>query len=206
MKFPKNYYDKIIDYSNDYFSQLQYAIENVNYSHLENVVDLLEKTYKNKKKVFVCGNGGSAAVANHMVCDHGKLISSNTNLKPQVYSLNNSNEMLTAISNDISYEEVFSFQLQNLAEENDLLLIISGSGDSVNVVKALEMAKSLKMKTISFTGFNGGKCKEISEINVHIPVKNYGVIEDIHQSLMQIVAQFIRQKNMKPHEIEKTIF
>ena len=105
-------------------------------------------------------------------------------------------EMITAIANDISYDETFVYQLKTLAEPGDVLLTISASGDSENVVQSAKWAKDNGLSVIAFTGFDGGRSAAIADINLHVDGDNYGVVEDIHQGLMHILAQFLRQSHM----------
>jgi phosphoheptose isomerase len=102
---------------------------------------------------------------------------------------------MTAISNDISYDDVYSFQLDALGQEGDVLVAISSSGNSPNVVKAIETAKSLKMKTIALTGFDGGKARELADISLHVDINEYEAAEDVHQAIMHMIAKYMRTKN-----------
>jgi phosphoheptose isomerase len=111
-----------------------------------------------------------------------------------MHSLPSNTALLTAIANDISYDQVFAFQLKKYAKNEDILLAISSSGNSPNIIAAIEMAKSLGLQTISFVGFNGGEAKKLSDYCIHVKVNNYGVVEDIHQSLMHILTQYLRLK------------
>jgi len=111
-----------------------------------------------------------------------------------------STPILTAIANDISYEEVFAFQVERYAKENDILLSVSSSGNSENVVKAIEKAKSLDLFTISFVAFDGGRVKKISDLAIHVEVDNYGLAEDVHHALMHIFAQFLRLQSISEKE------
>jgi len=124
-------------------------------------------------------------------------ISQNTNLKPRVISLSNNMETITAISNDLSYEEVFVYQLSRLANKGDCLVTISSSGNSNNVVKAIKWANNNSIKTISLNGFSGGQASSISNISINVPSFNYGIVEDTHHSIMHIIAQFIRLNSLK---------
>jgi phosphoheptose isomerase len=146
--------------------------------------------------VFSCGNGGSAAIANHLVCDHCKLIQTDTELKPRIVSLSATVEMITAIANDLAYEQVFLYQLQSMAREGDALITISSSGNSENVVSAARWAREHGIPVVSMTGFDGGHSAKICDVSLHVDADNYGVIEDVHQSLMHILAQYIRQAHM----------
>lgn len=206
MTFPDSKYTEIEDFSKDYFTNYKNATDNIDWKSLKLASNTIEKTYINNRKLFVCGNGGSAAIANHLICDHGKLIGTDTKIRVQAFSLSNSIEIISAIANDISYNEIFSFQLNNLGNKGDTLLTISGSGNSLNIIKAIEKAKTLGMSTISFTGFDGGKSSKLSDINIHISSKNYGIVEDAHQALMQIISQFLRMKYMDASLVKERIF
>lgn len=196
MKFPSEYLESTQAFLSGYFEAADHARRSIDPSAFDDACSLLENTYKARKTVFVCGNGGSTAIANHMVCDHGKLIATDTNLRPKVVSLSHPTEMITAIANDISYDQVFSYQLNLMGDEGDVLIVISGSGSSPNVVAAIEVAKEKGMPAIAMTAFSGGMCRELADISLHVDIENYGVAEDLHQSLMQMMAQYIRMKNM----------
>lgn len=190
-------YKKIEDYYNDYFVELNKSFDKNARENLKKITNFLKKNYKKKNNIFVCGNGGSASISNHLVCDHLKGISQNTNLKPKVISLSSNMETITAISNDLSYEEVFVYQLSRLANKGDCLVTISSSGNSNNVVKAIKWANNNSIKTISLNGFSGGQASSISSISINVPSFNYGIVEDTHHSIMHIIAQFIRLNGLK---------
>ena len=115
--------------------------------------------------------------------------------------------IITAYANDISYEDIFSFQLKKYATNKDLLICISSSGQSPNIIAALKQAKNMGVKTISFVGFSGGKAKVMSDYCIHIENNNYGVVEDVHQSIMHILAQYIRLNNLDSSKsLEETVF
>ena len=201
IKFPDRLYSNAKDYFQAYRKEHSRAMALIDVHLLEAAIELFDNTYTQGSTAFVCGNGGSAAIANHMVGDHSKIIQTDTEIKAKVISLCSNVEMMTAVSNDISYNQVFSYPLNSLGVSGDILLTISGSGNSKNIIEVILAAKKLDMKVISFTGFSGGESAELADINVHVSSKNYGVIEDIHQSLMQIISQFIRMKYMKPELI-----
>ena len=114
-----------------------------------------------------------------------------TDYKPKIISLSNSIETITAIANDLDYKKVFSYQAENLCEKKDLILIISSSGNSKNIVEILKHAKKRKIKTLGFSGFKGGYLKKNSDISVHIQAENYGVSEDAHHILMHAILQYL---------------
>jgi D-sedoheptulose 7-phosphate isomerase len=204
-KFPNKKYKNIEIFFNDYIDNLN-AIKKIDLKKIDLASKLLEKTIKNKKKIFVCGNGGSTSISNHYLCDYLKLLRTKTNLKPNIISLSSSLELITAIANDISYEEIFSYQAKCFANKGDIFIIISSSGNSKNIIKLAKFAKKNKYKIIGFTGFDGGKLKKISDISIHFPKNNYGLSEDSHHILMHIIMQYLRQKNMHNHQIKNTYF
>ena len=150
--------------------------------------------------VWVAGNGGSAAISDHTVCDVTKGTHADGMPPFKSVSLASNGPMLTALANDYSYDEVFSRQLEYYLKPEDAVLLVSSSGNSPNVVKACEYANARGVPTIAFTGFSGGKLKEMAKVSVWIPVDNYGMTEDIHQSLIHVITQYI-SKNRKPTRI-----
>lgn len=182
----------ISNFKEKYVKELNEGLDKISDINLMNAYQEIEKAIFNYKDIFVCGNGGSASISEHLSCDHSKGIATNTNLFPRIHSLSSNMSLLTALANDNGYEEIFSAQLLLQAKKDDLLIVISSSGNSPNIIRALEVANALQMKTISLTGFTGGKAKDLSLINLHIPVNNYGIVEDSHQILMHIIAQYIR--------------
>lgn len=118
-------------------------------------------------------------------------------LKPRVNSLSATVELITAIANDIGVGDVFSFQLSSMAKEGDVLIAISSSGSSPNIVKAIRQARALKMATIAMTGFSGGEAAQLADISLHVQADNYGLVEDVHQSLMHILAQYLRHAHLE---------
>jgi D-sedoheptulose 7-phosphate isomerase len=113
-------------------------------------------------------------------------------------------ELITAIANDIDYAEIFAFQLRNAARPGDVLITISSSGDSENIVRALTWARDNGLTTIAMSGFAGGRSAKTAEISLHVPADNYGVVEDAHQALMHILAQYVRMSEI-PEEMLKTL-
>ncbi|MEQ8666534.1 MAG: SIS domain-containing protein [Rhodospirillales bacterium] len=152
---------------------------------------LIASAYETGATVFVCGNGGSAAIANHLHCDHLKGIRSRTGLKPRVVSLCTAMPAITAVANDTSYAEIFAYQLQSLARPGDVLWAISSSGNSANIVMAVEWAKENDIKVVGFTGFSGGRLAQDADVSIHVDAGEYEVVEDVHQSLANILAQYI---------------
>jgi phosphoheptose isomerase len=173
---------------------------------LERAVKILLDAYTCGAQVFSCGNGGSAAIANHMQCDHVKNIRTATDLLPRVVSLSANVELLTAISNDLGYENVFVYQLQSQARPGDVLIAVSSSGRSPNIVRALTWAREQGLGTIALTGFDGGAARMAADAAVHVDSTNYGIIEDWHQAIMHALAQYIRQSRMTADAISVNVF
>ncbi len=141
-----------------------------------------------------------------MQCDFLKGVQTDTDLRPRVVSLSSHIELITAIANDIAYRDVFVYQLRSLARPGDVLLTVSASGDSENIVQAVRWAKDHGVGTIALTGFGGGRSAKMADINLHVRAMNYGIVEDIHQSLMHILAQHLRQGGMPAEMVGKRLF
>lgn len=167
------------------------AFEALEEENLELTFNALANSILSKKTIYTCGNGGSSSIAEHLVCDFIKGASTDSEIDPKVVPLLTT-PVITAIANDIGYEEVFSYQLEKYASTGDVLLCVSSSGNSPNIIKAIEVANMKEMLTLSFVGFNGGKAKEISDFSLHINSNNYGIVEDAHHILMHIFAQYLR--------------
>jgi len=182
---------KINKFIKSYIDKISFSILASNFKNLDKAANAIISTIKNDNDIYVCGNGGSAAIANHYVVDFLKFFRENSSYKPKIYSLSNSIEAITAISNDISYDKIFSYQAENLCKKNDLIIIISSSGNSKNVIELINFAKSKKIKTIGFSGFKGGYLKKNSNISIHINAENYGISEDSHHILMHGILQYL---------------
>jgi phosphoheptose isomerase len=188
------------DFFLDYNKKLSEVLKNYHYDEIEKITKFLEKSIKTKKKIFVCGNGGSASIANHFLCDFNKgiKISSSKRVIPEIISLTNSIELITAIANDINFNEIFASQLENYAKKNDILIVISSSGKSKNIINAVKFAKKNKLKIISLIGFSENQyLKKLSEYYINLNTKNYGITEDIFQSIMHMISQYLRKKYSK---------
>ncbi len=193
-------------YFTAYAGELARAAAAMDATSLDRAAALLRTAIRAQKTVYSCGNGGSCAISNHLLCDFAKGIQTDTEFRPHVASLSANTELITAIANDMKYEEVFSYQLNTLAAPGDVLITISSSGDSPNIVRAIEVAGSHQMKTIAFTGFSGGRSAKMADVNVHVPSDNYGVIEDLHQSVMHVLAQALRMEGMSDDKVAAAKF
>lgn len=198
MSFPDHPYDGIASFFDAYAEKLAAAARSVDRRALDAAQALLGDALARDATFFACGNGGSAAISNHLVCDHARGASADTGLRPRIHSLSANVEILTAIANDVAYAQVFADQLRLFARPGDVLITISSSGDSENVVRAVEWARDNGMKSIALTGFGGGRTARLADVNLHVDSDNYGIVEDLHQSLMHTLAQYIRLCRMPP--------
>jgi phosphoheptose isomerase len=205
-KFPMEFHDRASSYCVAYFDEFLRAVKSVDLIEVERAAAILLDAYRTGALVFSCGNGGSAAIANHLQCDHLKGVRTGTDLTPRVVSLSSNVEVLTAVSNDIGYDEVFSYQMQAQGRPGDVLVAISSSGRSENIVQAIQCAQRRGIRTIALTGFTGGPAKVLADVAIHVDCTNYGVVEDLHQAIMHTMAQYVRQSRMTPDVIATTTF
>lgn len=172
----------------EYIADIKRLCDILNPDEIDKVSQLILEKYKAGHQIFVAGNGGSAGTSNHFCCDFGKNAVKSETERPKIIALSANIEVLTALGNDFSYADVFSEQMKNLFNDGDLILLISASGNSPNVVRAAEYAKMRGGKVIGFTGFSGGKLKELSDININIPSDSYEKIEDLHMMLTHMIV------------------
>lgn len=205
-KFPAAPYPSAASYLAGYAEETARAWRTIEPAALDRAAAILLEAYVRGAAVFSCGNGGSASIANHMQCDHTKNIGNATDLLPRVVSLSTNVEVLTAIANDTGYENVFVHQLQSQSRPGDVLIAVSSSGRSPNIVHALNWARDHGLRTIALTGFDGGGARTLAEVAIHADGTNYGVIEDLHQAIMHALAQYIRHSRMSPASISSTVF
>lgn len=171
------------DYISEINTYLEHEIDTLkalDVNEINAALNLLLETFENGNTVFVFGNGGSSATASHFQNDFNKGVSEHTEKKFNFQCLNDNVATVMAVANDIGFEEVFRFQLIGHMRPGDVALAISGSGNSKNVLNAVEYAKSQGAKVIGLTGFGGGKLKELSDVSLHVPVNSMQITEDIH--------------------------
>ncbi len=163
-------------------------------NEISRVMEILEKARSSRKRVYVCGNGGSAATASHFVGDFNKGASMGLEKRHNFESLNDNIPMMMAVANDSSYDDIFVEPLKNKLEEGDILIAISGSGNSENVVRAVKYANQHDAVTIGLVGYDGGRLKNIVQSCIHININNMQIVEDIHM-VMDHVMMFILSGN-----------
>jgi D-sedoheptulose 7-phosphate isomerase len=187
---------KIKPFVTDYLKRLKLILDNIDSDVVSDIINALEQTIKNKSRIYIIGNGGSSATASHMVNDLGAGLRRRDIINFDVVSLGDNSPVVTAIANDIGYENIFYMQMKGLINSSDIVIAISCSGDSPNIVKAADYAQDLGCKIIGITGFNGGYLKSMSDISFHVDVsKNeYGLVEDTHMILDHIIYSYYVQK------------
>ena len=185
----------VTEFLSSYKQRLIELLDSIDIDMLESIIDAMVKAFKNGNTMYVVGNGGSAATASHIQADFQFFVRYFTNFRPKVVALTDNVPLMTAISNDNSYEDVFFEQMKGMFNKGDLLLAISASGNSPNVIKAVEYANELGGTTIGFCGFSGGKLKVISHLPLYTPNKDkdYGPIEDLHMILDHVLVNYLSQ-------------
>ncbi len=166
-----------------YFEKLKRTIDLIDVSDLNTLMNVLEKARKEGRQIFIMGNGGSSATSSHYVCDFNKGISMNQEKKFKLICLNDNIPSLMAYANDLSFEDIFVGQLKNYFKTGDIVIGVSGSGNSKNVLNAIQYANEHGGVTVGLTGYDGGKLKKMSLYGVHIPVEDMQITEDLHMVL-----------------------
>ena len=177
-----------------YAESLQEVLAAADWTNVLELGNVLFMARENRKKVFICGNGGSAANADHLANDFIYAMAKSTGAGIDAVSLCSNSAVLSCLANDVGYEEVFSEQLAVSAQPGDVLIVLSGSGNSRNVVRAIEMAKELSMTTASVVGFDGGKCKELADIPIHFSVNDMQISEDLQLVVGHMAMKWLQRK------------
>ena len=177
-----------------YVDGIHNALKGIDMQAIDEAVNVLWNAYKEDRQVFIFGNGGSASTASHMACDIGKGVVRQGKKRFRIQSLCDNVATMTAWGNDVSYETIFKEQLENLLNPKDIVIGISASGNSPNIVKAIEYAKEQGAVIIGMSGFSGGKLKQLSDVDIHFPVNDYGQAEDLHLMCEHIITDCIREK------------
>jgi phosphoheptose isomerase len=190
MPFSTASFDQFTD---EYLTAFAAAARALDRQALARIMTTLDEARSRGADVYVAGNGGSAAIANHFECDatkgtHGR----GEALRTRSLAANTS--ILTALANDIGYETVFEKQIEYFGRPGDVVVLVSSSGNSPNVVRACEIAKVRKMTTVGLVGFKGGALKTLCDVVLHVPVDNYGIVEDLHQAAVHLITQYLRAR------------
>jgi len=179
---------------NSYFDDMVQTVRNIPVTILDRIVDVLMEAYDSERMIYLFGNGGSAALASHFACDLGKGTANGSSKRFHVLALTDNVPLMTAWANDARYEDIFAEQLINFVRADDIVLAISGSGRSPNVLKALKVAREAGAFTIGLTGFEGGDMKGLCDLCLVVPSNNMQIIEDLHLSVTHAVFTALRAK------------
>jgi D-sedoheptulose 7-phosphate isomerase len=173
----------------DYSSRLQDVLANSDWSGVNLLAHDMLRCWQEKRQVFICGNGGSAGNAIHLANDFLYGVAKKTGGGLKVHALTANSAVITCLANDVGYDEIFSEQLAVHAQTNDLLIVLSGSGNSSNIVRAIEQSKSMGVKSYAILGFAGGKCKELVDVPIHFPVNDMQISEDMQLIVGHMLMQ-----------------
>jgi len=176
----------------DHISEVQQVLAKIPIASVERVVQIVLEAYERQGHLYIIGNGGSASTATHFACDLSKATIVEGRARLRVTSLTDNIALLTAWANDTSYKDVFAEQLANLLNPGDVVVAISASGESPNILTAVAEARSLGATTVALVGFSGGRLKPVVDAAVHVPSMNYGVVEDCHLVLEHAITESTR--------------
>ena len=177
-----------------YLDRLQQALVGLSRERLEELGETLMRAYRNDKQVFVMGNGGSSSTASHMAADLAKNTIGPNMRRFRIMSLNDNAAIVTALANDLGYENVFSEQLTSLIRAGDVLVAVSASGNSPNILNAIRFARTRSAEVVGLLGFDGGQAAALVDVSIIVPSRDYGVVEDVHLVINHIMVDFFRDQ------------
>jgi D-sedoheptulose 7-phosphate isomerase len=178
----------------DYIEEMSTLLKSLDPAPMDAFAECVYQAWRDGRRVFVFGNGGSASTASHYVADFVKTAAVVGLKRLAAFCLNDNIGLLTALGNDVDYEETFRYPLASYAQTGDVAVALSCSGNSPNVLRACEWARENGLTVVALTGFSGGALKGLADIHINIPSKNYGLIEDLHLSVNHIVAQSLKSR------------
>lgn len=181
-------------FSHNYIERLKQALDLLPHDQFEAMIEVFLRALRNNRTVFVMGNGGSSATASHWACDINKGYSYGREQRFRMVCLNDNIPTILAYANDVGYEDIFVEQLKNFLEEGDVVVAISGSGNSRNVVKAIEYAKSRGAITVGLVGYSGGKLLDLVQIPLHVQVGDMQIVEDVHMMVVHMTMRRLLQE------------
>jgi D-sedoheptulose 7-phosphate isomerase len=183
------------EYFADYASRLQAILSSTDWSGVVQLAQAMLDCWMSKRQVFFCGNGGSAGNASHLVNDFLYGVARKTGCGMKALALSANPSVITCLANDVGYENIFSEQLAVQGQEGDLLIALSGSGNSPNIVKVLEQAKSIGIKSFAILGYSGGRSKSLADAAIHFPVNDMQLAEDLQLMVGHMVMQWLSENN-----------
>lgn len=180
----------------EHFEDYKNYLDLIDAKAVEKLVDLIYLSYKNNKTVFIIGNGGSASSASHLAEDlsKGSIIDQKCEKRIKALSLTDNTSFITAVGNDDGFSNIFVSQLRTFVNDDDLLIAISCSGNSENIIVASEYCRQRNMKIVGVTGFTGGELKEMSDLSIHIPINDFGIVESIHSIIFHCIVIALGEK------------
>lgn len=180
-----------------YVEALKNLLDNLNIDSIEQIIELLESRNNCNGRVFIIGNGGSAVTASHMANDWGAGLKRRDILNIDVISLADNIAVNSALANDVGFENIFLEQIRDNITSKDVIIAISASGNSLNIIKAVNYCKNVGVSVVGCTGFDGGKLKEISDINFHVETQKgeYGLVEDMHMILDHLIYTYFLKRS-----------
>jgi len=185
----------------DYLGETREVMARLDADLIDRISEQIWQAYEQERTVYLFGNGGSAALASHLACDLAKGTAANGRRRMRAVSLNDNLALLTALANDLEYDEIFAEQLHHI-EPGDVALAISSSGNSPNVVRGLEVAQQAGATTVAITGFKGGRVKSLCDMCLVVPSDNVQYIEDSHLSVMHAIFSAVRQRMLNSADRE----
>ena len=184
----------MIDFNEYYLNEAKKIIDRIDKKFIDRAINMILDAHKKDKQIFIIGNGGSATTATHFANDLSKFCSVEGKKRFRAISLTDNMSIITAWANDTSYDKIFSEQLLNLVNNDDLLIALTVSGNSKNVVEAVETVKKYKAKTLAFLGFRGGKIKDMVDSYILIECDDFGLVESVHLLLEHLIVNVLRSK------------
>ncbi len=179
-----------MNFAAEYQKSTLQAVEQIDLEKVDQAIEWFREARDSARRIFVCGNGGSASTASHFACDMVKGASFDRPTRFRLLALTDSLPTITAYSNDVGYDVVFAEQLRNFAEAGDLFMAISGSGNSPNVLRAIEYANAVGCRTIALTGRDGGKLGPLAQLNIQVAVPHMGRIEEAHMVVCHMICYY----------------
>lgn len=181
----------------DYAARLSSTLKSTDWSAVSSLAEDVLLCWREKKQVFLCGNGGSAANAIHLANDFLYGIAKKTGAGMRVQALSSNSAVMTCLGNDLGYAHIYSEQLAVQANPGDLLIALSGSGNSPNIIKAIEQAKAIGVKSYAILGFSGGSCKELADVAIHFPIDDMQISEDLQLVVGHMLMQWLYSNRLE---------
>ena len=192
-KMNKDIKEDLSNFCLQYAERLSGVISSTDWSNVGLLGEDIRRCWLEGRRVFLCGNGGSAGNAIHLANDLLYGVAKRTGAGVKVQALSANQSVITCLANDIDYESIYSEQLAVLAEPGDLLVVLSGSGNSPNIIRVVEQAKKIGVRSVAILGYAGGKCKAIADLSIHFPVDDMQISEDMQLIVGHMIMKWLNQ-------------